>query len=57
MEPENKGSELSVAESEVTVGNIKFKVKSVFAGKIKLEDALDNIAMRKQRNGSLPNAG
>ena len=57
MESENKGSDLAAAESEVTIGNIKFKVKSVFAGKVKLEDALENIAMRKQRNDSLQNAG
>jgi len=57
MESENKGSDLAAAEREVTVGNIKFKVKSVFAGKVILEDALENIAMRKQRNDSLQNAG
>ena len=57
MESVNEDRGLTAVESEVTAGNIKFKVKSVFTGKVKLEDALENIAMRKQRNDGLPEAG
>jgi len=46
-----------VIESEIIIGNIRFHVKSVFIGKVKLDDALKNIAMKKQRDSSLPKAG
>ena len=57
MESVYEDRELAVVDSEVTIGNIKFKVKSVFTGKVKLEDALENIAMRKHRNDGLQEAG
>jgi len=57
MESVNEDRGLTAVESEVTAGNIKFKVKSVFTGKVKLEDALENIAMRKHRNDGLQEAG
>jgi hypothetical protein len=45
------------AEWEMTIGNIRYRVRSVFADKIKLGDALKNIAVKKQKNSSLPQAG
>jgi len=57
MESVYEDRELAVVDSEVTVGNIKFKLKSVFTGKVKLEDALESIAMRKHRNDGLQEAG
>ena len=45
------------AEREITIGSIRYRIRSVFADKIKLEDALKNIAIKKQRNSSLPKAG
>jgi len=54
MEAKTDNREPATAESEMTIGSIKFHVKSVFEGKVKLEDALENIAIRKQKDGSLP---
>jgi len=45
------------AECEITIGNIKYHIKSVFADKVKLEDALRNIALKKQNYSDLPKAG
>ena len=45
------------AECEITIGNVKYHIKSVFADKVKLEDALRNIAMKKQKDSDLPKAG
>jgi hypothetical protein len=42
---------------EIIIGNTKYIVKSVFADKIKLEDAIRNIALKKQRKNSQPEAG
>ena len=57
MEPAELSKTCAVVEHDVTIGNIKFHVKSVFTDKIKLADALRNIAMKKQRESSLPKAG
>jgi len=56
MEAANENAGLAVAESVITIGNVRFKVKSVFADKVKLEDALKNIAIKKQKDGSLQKA-
>ena len=57
MEPAELPKTCAVVEHDVTIGNIKFHVKSVFNDKIKLGEALRNIAMKKQRESSLPKAG
>jgi len=57
METAEQSKTCVVDEHDMTVGNTKFHVKSVFTDKIKLGDALKNIAMKKQRESSLPKAG
>jgi hypothetical protein len=53
-----KGNEAQhTVEREITVNGVRFRVKSVFDGKVKLGDALQNIAMKKQDVSRLPKAG
>lgn len=46
----------AIEVSEMSVGNVRFRVKSVFADKVKLEDALRNVANKRQAAGELPKA-
>jgi hypothetical protein len=39
-----------VVERKISIDNTKYHIKSIFTGKIKLEDALKNIALKKLRN-------
>ena len=57
MESVRKTVTYVAAEREITIGSIRYRIRSVFTDKIKLEDALKNIAVKKQRNSSLPKAG
>ena len=57
METINHNEPDIVAESEIIIAGIRFRVKSVFTDKIKLEDAIKNIAIKKHRNNSQPKAG
>ena len=57
METLNHDESDIIAESEIIIAGIRFCVKSVFSDKIRLEDAIKNIAIKKHRNSSHPKAG
>lgn len=56
MEPENHDEPTVVAEREIIIADVRIRIRSVFSDKVKLEDALKNIALKRQRNGSQPKA-
>jgi len=45
------------AEHNMIIDGITFHVRSVFIGKVRLDDALKNIAIKKQAAIDLPEAG
>ena len=46
--------ELTVKRRKLKIGNTVFHVTSVFTGKVRLDEALQNIALKRQKDGNLP---